>query len=198
MIILFGMAGSGKGTQGKALSEIFGWKWISVGEVIRESGKYEEITNRGGLIPDEEVTEMMGEKIEKLKADGFEVILDGYPRDLWQAEWLVKNGVAEDIKGAIILDVPKEELFKRLELRGRKDDLDLDSIERRFEVFEQNICSMQKVLEKAGVKFEKVDGTGNIEEVTKKLVQIVEKLDSAAVEQTDDVNGDEIEKSYGE
>ena len=31
MIILFGMAGSGKGTQGEALSEIFGWRWLSVG-----------------------------------------------------------------------------------------------------------------------------------------------------------------------
>ena len=36
MIILFGLAGSGKGTQAKALSEIFGWRWISVGQVIRE------------------------------------------------------------------------------------------------------------------------------------------------------------------
>ena len=45
MIILFGLAGSGKGTQGKALSEIFGWRWLSVGEAIREHGGYEEIIN---------------------------------------------------------------------------------------------------------------------------------------------------------
>ena len=47
MIILFGLAGSGKGTQGNALAEIFGWRWVSNGEVIRQSGKFDEIINRG-------------------------------------------------------------------------------------------------------------------------------------------------------
>ena len=47
MIVLMGMAGSGKGTQGKALSEIFGWRWLSVGEAIRNTGGYEKIINAG-------------------------------------------------------------------------------------------------------------------------------------------------------
>ena len=55
MIVLLGLAGSGKGTQGKALSELFGWKWLSVGQVIRDTGEYTEIVNRGELIPDDDV-----------------------------------------------------------------------------------------------------------------------------------------------
>ena len=68
MIILFGLAGSGKGTQGKALSEIFGWRWLSVGDAIREHGGYEEIINSGGLIPDEDVIKLMDKQIKKAEA----------------------------------------------------------------------------------------------------------------------------------
>lgn len=197
MLILFGLAGSGKGTQGKALSEIFGWKWLSVGQVSRDVKKYEKLVNTGKLVPDEEVIELMGKYMKKAEAEGFEVILDGYPRNVRQAEWILEN-MLERIDGVIMLDVPKEELLKRLELRGRKDDKDEASIKRRFEVFEQNICSILSLLEAKKVSIQYVDGVGTVEEVTKRLVKIVKKVMPNAVEQTEDVNGGEIEKSYGE
>lgn len=197
MLILFGLAGSGKGTQGKALSEIFGWKWLSVGQVLRDVKKYEKLVNTGKLVPDEEVIELMGKYMKKAEAEGFEVILDGYPRNVRQAEWVLEN-MLERIDGVIMLDVPKEELLKRLELRGRKDDKDEASIKRRFEVFEQNICSILSLLEAKKVLIQYVDGVGTVEEVTKRLVKIVKKMMPKATEQTEDVNGGEIEKSYGE
>lgn len=197
MLILFGLAGSGKGTQGKALSEIFGWKWLSVGQVLRDVKKYEKLVNTGKLVPDEEVIELMGKYMKKAEAEGFEVILDGYPRNIRQAEWVLEN-MLERIDGVIMLDVPKEELLKRLELRGRKDDKDEASIKRRFEVFEQNICSILSLLEAKKVLIQYVDGVGTVEEVTKRLVKIVKKMMPKATEQTEDVNGGEIEKSYGE
>ena len=197
MIILFGLAGSGKGTQGKALSEIFGWRWLSVGEAIRQTGKFKEITDRGELVPDEKVIELMNNQIEKAELEGFNVILDGYPRDVAQAEYLVNN-MAEKIEGAIILEVPKEELYERLALRGRDDDLEKDSINRRFEVFEQNIDLILPLLEAKNIPIKRVDGVGSVEEVTARLVEIVEKIAPSATIQKDDVNGGEIEKSYGE
>lgn len=197
MIILFGLAGSGKGTQGKALSEVFGWRWLSVGEAIRQHGGYEEIINNGGLIPDEDVIELMNKQIEKAEAEGFDVILDGYPRSKPQAEYIVEN-MADKINGAIILEVPKEELLNRLALRGRDDDKEIASIERRFEVFEQNISSILPLLEGKNIPIARVDGVGKVEEVTDRLVKIVEQFDPEATEQTQDVNGEEIEKSYGE
>ncbi len=197
MIILFGLAGSGKGTQGKALSEIFGWRWLSVGEAIREAGGYEEIINKGGLIPDEDVIKLMDKQIKKSEDEGFDVILDGYPRDKAQAEYLVNN-MADKLDGAIILEVPKEELYDRLALRGRDDDKEKESIDRRFEIFEQNIYSILPLLESKNIPIERVDGVGKIEEVTNRLVEIVKRMNPNATEQYDDVNGGEIEKSYGE
>ena len=197
MIILFGLAGSGKGTQGKALSEIFGWRSLSVGQAIRDTGDYAEATNKGELIPDEDVIRLMNRQIEKAEAEGFDVILDGYPRTTGQAEYIVKN-MAEKIDGAIILEVPKEELFNRLELRGRDDDKEKSSIERRFEIFEQNICSILPLLESVNIPVERVDGVGKIDEVTNRLVKVIKKFNPSAVEQINDVNGEELEKSYGE
>ena len=197
MIILFGMAGSGKGTQGKALSEIFGWRSLSVGEAIRQTGGYEEIINKGNLIPDEEVIKIMNHQIAKAEAEGFDLILDGYPRDKVQAEYIAEN-MADKIDGAIILEVPKDELIERLTLRGRDDDKSLESIERRFEIFEQNIYSILPLLEAKNIPIERVDGVGSVEEVTKRLVEIVKQMNPEATEQIDDVNGEEIEKSYGE
>ena len=197
MIILFGLAGSGKGTQGKALSEIFGWRALSVGQVIRDTGEYAGTIDKGNLIPDEDVIRLMTKQIEKSEAEGFDVILDGYPRTEYQAKWLVDH-MADKIDGAIILEVPKEELYERLTLRGRDDDKEKASIDRRFEIFEQNICSILPLLEAKNIPIERVDGVGSIEDVTNRLINVVKKLNPDATEQESDVNGEEIEKSYGE
>lgn len=197
MIILFGLAGSGKGTQGKALSEIFGWRWLSVGEAIRQTGEYKEITDRGELIPDSEVVKLMDKQIQRAEAEGYDVILDGYPRDKEQAEYLITH-MADKINGAIILEVPKDELLKRLALRGRDDDKERASIEKRFAIFEQNIYSILPLLEAKNIPIERVDGVGAVEEVTARLIQVVERMCPNATVQENDVNGGEIEKSYGE
>lgn len=197
MIILFGLAGSGKGTQGKAISELFGWRWLSVGEAIRQNGGYEEIINKGGLIPDEDVIQLMDKQIQKAEDEGFDVVLDGYPRDKAQAEYVVQT-IASKIDGAIILEVPKDELYQRLALRGRDDDKEKDAINRRFEIFEQNIGSILPLLEAQNIPIERVDGVGKIEEVTARLVAVIKQMNPDATEQRDDVNGGEIEKSYGE
>ena len=197
MIVLFGMAGSGKGTQGKALSEIFGWRWLSVGQAIRETGEYEEVINGGNLIPDEDVIKLMDKQIKKSEDEGFDLILDGYPRSESQAKYIVEN-MANKIDGAIILEVPKEELLQRLELRGRDDDKERESVVQRFEIFERNIRPILNLFESVNIPIEYVDGVGKIEEVTDRLVEVVEKLNPDATEQKNDVNGGEIERSYGE
>ena len=96
------------------------------------------------------------------------------------------------------MEVPKEELLERLALRGRSDDKEQSSIERRFEIFEQNIQPIIELLNSKNIPVERVNGVGPIEEVTSRLVALVERLDPNATEQEKDVNGGEIEKSYGE
>lgn len=197
MIILFGLAGSGKGTQAKALSEFFGWRTFSVGQVIRDTGEYAQIIDNGGLIPDDDVIRLMNKQIEIANAEGYDVILDGYPRTEYQAKWMMEH-MADDIDGAIIIEVPKEELYKRLELRAREDDLNKESIERRWEIFEQNITPILELLKQKGIEVRKVNGVGEVGTVTGRLIATVEELAPNATKQKDDVNGEEIEKSYGE
>ena len=197
MIVLFGLAGSGKGTQGKALSELFGWRTLSVGQVIRDTAKYADTINHGNLIPDDDVIALMNAQIEKIEAEGFNIILDGYPRDEYQAKWIMNN-MAEKIEGAIILEVPKEELYERLSLRGREDDLDKESIDRRFEIFDQNISAILPLFEEKNIEVRRVNGVGAVEAVTNRLVDVVKEMVPSATIQENDVNGDEIEHSYGE
>ena len=176
MIILFGLAGSGKGTQGQALADLFGWRWVSNGEVIRQSHKYDDIINQGKLIPDQDVIDMMNAEIKRLQDQGFNIILDGYPRDITQAQYLVQH-FADQIQGAIVLDVPKEELYKRLALRGRDDDQSCDSIDQRFAVFEQNIYPILHLFDEYHVPSYHVDGVGQVSEVTARLVEVVQQID---------------------
>jgi adenylate kinase family enzyme len=149
------------------------------------------------LIPDDDVIKLMTEQIEKATAEGFDIILDGYPRTEYQAKWLMEH-MREDINGAVILEVPKEELYQRLELRGREDDKDRVAIDRRFEIFEQNIEPILKQLEQNHIPVKKVNGVGEVGTVTGRLIATFEELDPAATKQKSDVNGEEIEKSYGE
>ena len=140
---------------------------------------------------------LMNKQIEKSEDEGFDVILDGYPRDKVQAEYIADHMI-DKIDGAVILEVPKEELLERLALRGRDDDKERDSIERRFEIFDQNIGEILPLFEEKGVPIERVDGVGAVEEVTARLVEVVKRFNPNATEQENDVNGEEIEKSYGE
>lgn len=196
MIILFGPAGSGKTTQGRLLADKYGWKWLSVGQVLRDTGKFGDVLKTGELVEDSEVIRLMNHEIEKADSEGMDVILDGYPRDIEQAEWMKENNFFKDIELAIILDVPKEELWRRIEERGRADDTK-EAVEKRFAIFEQNIYSIFPFLEEGNVKIVKVDGVGSFEEVTERLKNALEESINGLVEQEEDLT-QAGEQSYGE
>ena len=121
MIVLFGLAGSGKSLQGQTLADKYGWRWMSIGQLLRDLNDPEitAIQNRGELVPDELVVNLMHGEMMKEVELGRNAILDGYPRNQWQADWIVKHGDDKYIDGAIILDVGREELWRRLEARGK-------------------------------------------------------------------------------
>ena len=174
MIILFGAAGSGKSIQGQRLAEKHNFRWLSVGQLLRNQNdpELEKIMLKGELVPDEFVVKMMHAAGEEALAAGQNVILDGYPRDDWQANWIVENGDAKKIDGAIILRVSHEELWNRLQDRAREDDTK-ESIEKRWSLFEHTIDSMTKTLAEAGVKIQEVDGEGTIEEITERIEKVL-------------------------
>lgn len=197
MIILFGPAGSGKSTQGKILAKRYGWKWLSVGQVIRDTGKFDEITQQGALVDNEIVIDLMKKEMERAEDEGMNVILDGYPRDIEQAKWMAEN-MADEIEGAIIFEIPEEELLRRIEVRGRSDDKP-EVVQERFRIFWDNIEGILPILQDAGIAVIKIDGVGDFDKITDRLAMAIE---SVGIEVTDAEGfylGDaEKEKSYGE
>lgn len=206
MIIFFGPAGSGKSTQGRIIADKYGWRWLSVGQVLRDTGEFDEILKKGELVDDKEVVSLMNKQIEFARAEGMDIVLDGYPRDVQQAEILQadkKTDFFGNIDCAIILNVPKKELLERIQERGREDDT-MAVVERRFAIFEQNICSILPLLKERNVPIHEVDGTGEFEDVTARITKIIQKVKPAPEVWRDDeadvIENDalEREKSYGE
>ena len=178
MIILMGLAGSGKSTQGQLLAAATGKVWLSAGQVLRDTGDPEvkAIQESGKLVPNELVERLMIDGMLKAVREGKDVIIDGFPRDAEQAEWLAEN-LATVMKLVLIIEVPKSELTRRLELRGRSDDT-REAIEERFRIVEQNICSICEILSAKGIKIKKVDGMGTPEEVSMRIQQVVTEVEN--------------------
>lgn len=207
MIILFGPAGSGKSTQGRTIADKYGWKWLSVGQVLRDTGKFDEILKAGELVDDETVVKLMGEQIDRANAEGMEVILDGYPRDEKQTEIMLADENSQffdSIDLAVVLEVPKEELWQRIESRGREDDTK-EVVEKRFAIFEENIGAILPLLEEREVSIVRVDGVGDYDTVTERIEKEIFKVMPSAPEvfnntDLDVIENDSVEKekSYGE
>jgi len=121
-LILMGLPGAGKGTQGKKLSQKYKMHYLSSGKIIRGVARHDNsigtvikrYINNGKLVPDEIVTRIIKDKIIKLK--GVNKILDGFPRSKKQIQDLEKilSSIEEEINLIIYLKVKEEELIKRL------------------------------------------------------------------------------------
>lgn len=174
MIILMGLAGSGKSTQGQILAKEMGRVWLSAGEVLRRTEQFKSVLDAGGLVDDGIVIPMMTGAIAQAIVEGKEIILDGYPRDVEQAEWIAENA-ADRIEAVFYIEVPKEELMRRIALRKRADDTE-EAIQRRFAIVEQNIQAVCEILTQKDVRIMRIDGHGTMEEVTARLHQALIQL----------------------
>lgn len=167
MIVFFGPAGAGKSVQGQILAARHGWRWLSAGQLLRDSKDPEllEEMRRGGLASVDQVNDIMADALVRAK-DIDRVILDGYPRQLEQAEWLINNQAQHErsIGLVVVLEVPRSELEKRLQLRGRVDDTP-DAIEERLSIYQQEIYPILTYLADKKVKIAHIDGTGTVGQV---------------------------------
>jgi adenylate kinase len=122
-LILLGPPGSGKGTQGERLQEDFRLPYYATGDILRaavkegtEVGKQaKEFMDRGDLVPDQVIIGVIAERLQGSEAaDGF--ILDGFPRTVPQAEALGEKmkELRREMTAAILIDVPEEEVVRRL------------------------------------------------------------------------------------
>jgi adenylate kinase len=122
-LILLGPPGAGKGTQARKLENDFDLPYYATGDILRaevDEGsdigkKAKEHMDKGDLVPDEVVTEMVAERLDSEEAeDGF--ILDGYPRNTDQAEALDEemDELGRSLTAVLLIDVPDEEVVRRL------------------------------------------------------------------------------------
>lgn len=121
-IVLFGAPGAGKGTQSSLLEKRLGYVQLSTGDLLRsevkaqsELGKRtQSYMDRGDLVPDALVVEMVANRLRELAGKKF--ILDGFPRTPPQAVALgqMLSTMGLKLAKAVFLEVPQEELFERL------------------------------------------------------------------------------------
>ena len=187
-IVIFGKPGSGKGTQANFLKEKYSLYHISTGDLFRKN-----ISNRtklgveaksyldnGDLVPDSVTIKMLeNEVLLNKKVKGY--IFDGFPRTLAQAKSLdtFLNSINLKINATIALDVDENELITRLLDRGkttnRSDDQDLEKIQNRFNEYNNKTSILIDFYDKQG-KFYSVDGKGSVDDITRRLFDLVESL----------------------
>ncbi len=167
MIVFFGPAGAGKSVQGQILAARMGWRWLGAGQILRDMHNPEimQIIHEGGLLPHEQIVQIMGEAISKA-GDIDQVILDGFPRELPQAQWLIdsKTDHGRDIGLVVVLEVPREELLKRLAIRGRADDTP-EAIDHRLAIYRQEMYPILSLLSDNGIPVVHIDGVGPVGEI---------------------------------
>lgn len=175
MILLMGIAGSGKGTQGALLSKTINYHIISTGELLRAYGSKDQHSRmlKGVILGDEEVTAMLDTALADLDNQN-NVILDGYPRTITQADWLLEAAKTGRFKlsGVVLLEASKQAVKDRLKERGREDDHDT-AIDARFTEYEQATLPIIEHLREAGVPIFRINGeqlVGQVQaEITKRL-----------------------------
>ncbi len=167
MIIFFGPAGAGKSVQGQMLAARHGWRWLSSGQLLRDTHDTDLLAHMatGQLTDTETVNKVIGEALLRAK-DVTRVILDGYPRELSQAEWLIKIEPEHEraIGLVVVLEVPRDELFHRLQLRGRLDDTP-EVIEERLKIYRKEMYPVLSYLTDQNVRIAHIEGKGTVGQV---------------------------------
>ncbi len=139
MILLMGLPGAGKGTQGKIMADQHGMHLVSMGEIIRMyvTGNRRSRMLAGELLEDSEVIELVSRILDGIENKNL-CVLDGFPRTVAQAEWLLAKAKADgfSISHVIHLIASENTVKDRLHARGRLDDRD-DVINERFKEYKE-------------------------------------------------------------
>jgi adenylate kinase len=143
-LLLIGAPGSGKGTQAARLAHRFGITHISSGDLLRQHVRdntalgqtVRQYVDKGDLVPDSVVMDMLRKPVVAATEQGG-YVLDGFPRTVEQAEaaYEVAHALGANVQVAIHLDVPKDELIRRLLARSRGSEDTEEVIEHRLEVY---------------------------------------------------------------
>ena len=187
-IVIFGAPGSGKGTQSDKMIAKYGFEHISTRDVLRNEIKNgtelgttaKEYIDNGQLIPDELMIDILASVYDKFGKEHKGVIFDGFPRTIPQAEAL-KTMLAErghKVVAMIELDVPEEELMKRLVLRGqqsgRTDDNE-ETIKKRLGVYHSQTTPLIEWYKKENIH-NHIDGLGELDRIFADVCNVIDNI----------------------
>ncbi|MFZ3123043.1 MAG: adenylate kinase [Thermodesulfovibrionales bacterium] len=211
-LVLLGAPGAGKGTQAKKLIDKYGIPQISTGDILRKAvadgtplGKEaKSYMDKGELVPDKVVIGLIQDRLKQADCKkGF--ILDGFPRNTAQAETLdgMLKKLGMPIDSALSVDVPKDDLMKRLTGRRtckncqqmynvyfsppkkagvcdkcggelfQRDDDKEETIKRRLDVYDAQTAPLIDYYNKKGI-LKSVMGIGSIDDIFKKVCTVLE------------------------
>ncbi len=187
-IVIFGAPGSGKGTQSDLIIDKYGLYHISTGDVLREQIKQEtelgktakSYIDKGQLIPDELMIDILASVYDSLGEDHEGVIFDGFPRTIRQAEALkeMMEKRGHKISAMIELAVPEEELTTRLIKRGKesgRSDDNEETIKKRLSVYKNQTSPLIEWYYQEGIHHH-IDGVGELERIFSDISDIIEKI----------------------
>ena len=174
MIVLMGGQGAGKGSIANIMKTEHEYKHIESGALFRSLPADSEIAKimaRGELVPDSELFKLMDSEIDP-HAD---IILDGFPRTLPQAQWLVEKYADKFNIHVLYLDLSEELMIFRINKRireggGRADDADNAAVRRRLDTFWKiTVPAIEWLRTAPGIKFSDIDASqtldGNMEQI---------------------------------
>ncbi len=212
IVVLTGAPGAGKGTQAELLSQRCGYKKLSTGDALRKHVKLGTdigkvagaIMEKGELVPDDVLFKILKEELGAIGATEV-VLLDGYPRNISQAETLETLKATQPVKAAIHLEVDRNDLIARLSGRrvcpscgstfhvtenppkkagicdkcssqlNQRADDKPESIGVRLDVYEKNTRPILDFYGKKGL-YKKVAGIGQPETIYKSLKTVIDAL----------------------
>ncbi|MCF7865918.1 nucleoside monophosphate kinase [Candidatus Woesearchaeota archaeon] len=205
--LIAGPQGCGKGTQAKFIERDYGFKPISMGDLLREerdkdtdlAKQLKEIMARGDLVPNEITFQLIKNSLDVYD----KVLLDGFPRNMEQAEW-VFNNIKPNFM--IVIDISEDETVKRLEKRRictatkkifiadkiadkdiedckaaggeiiQRDDDKPEAIKHRLNIYRDQTEPVEKFFVKNGVPTFKIDGAQSIEDVYESLKEKISSI----------------------
>jgi len=179
-IIFLGPPGSGKGTQGALIAEKYGIPHISTGDILRGAIasqtplgiKAQSYVDNGDLVPDELILDLIEERLGQDDAqNGW--VLDGFPRNVPQAEFLsgLLAKLDQHCNAVVNLDVPNEVILQRLLARGRRDDCE-KTITHRLDVYREQTAPLIDYYHHNNL-LKTVNGDRPMEEITSEIIAIV-------------------------
>jgi adenylate kinase len=175
MIIFMGVAGSGKSVQGRLLADELALPWLSTGEFLRMlvSGERRKDMLAGKLLNDREIIKLV-QKIFAMIDVHEEFILDGFPRTVSQADWLLNQHKHHqlDVTAVVHLVVDEQTVLDRLLQRGRPDD-HKEAILERFREYEEVTKPILDHFRKAEIPIFDIKGEGGVDAIHNEIRQAI-------------------------